>query len=325
MTSFYGNGKLLLTAEYLVLDGAKALALPTKFGQSLTVKEIEEPLLVWDSYDHKSKKWLQAKFDLPKVRIISETFASTIEGGSDSLALRLRDILLKAKGLNPDFLSNENGYQVTTKLDFPRKWGLGSSATLINNIAQWAYVNAFDLQFNTFGGSGYDVACAQNDSPIIYQLKNNDPLIRTVKFNPAFKSQLYFVYLNKKQNSREGIKAYRKNNTDKEQFITEVSDITEQILHGKNIEEFKKLLKQHELVISKIIGQKPVQERLFPDYFGQTKSLGAWGGDFILATGNGDTPGYFRKKGFETVIRYEDMVNPTSILPKGRRQAVDND
>jgi hypothetical protein len=27
---FYSNGKLLITGEYLVLDGAKAFALPTK-------------------------------------------------------------------------------------------------------------------------------------------------------------------------------------------------------------------------------------------------------------------------------------------------------
>ena len=39
--NFYSNGKLLLTAEYLVLDGAKALALPTKFGQDLEVKKID--------------------------------------------------------------------------------------------------------------------------------------------------------------------------------------------------------------------------------------------------------------------------------------------
>ena len=37
--TFYSNGKLLITGEYVVLDGAKALALPTKFGQSLVVKQ----------------------------------------------------------------------------------------------------------------------------------------------------------------------------------------------------------------------------------------------------------------------------------------------
>ena len=36
---FYSNGKLLITGEYLVLDGAKAFALPTKFGQNLIVEK----------------------------------------------------------------------------------------------------------------------------------------------------------------------------------------------------------------------------------------------------------------------------------------------
>ena len=40
--TFYSNGKLLLTGEYLVIDGAKALAIPTQKGQSLSVKETEE-------------------------------------------------------------------------------------------------------------------------------------------------------------------------------------------------------------------------------------------------------------------------------------------
>ena len=47
---------------------------------------------------------------------------------------------------------------------------------------------------------------------------------------------------------------------------------------------------------------------LFPDYFGTLKSLGAWGGDFILATGNKDTSQYFIDKGYATILKYSDMV-----------------
>ncbi|PIZ07449.1 MAG: GHMP kinase, partial [Flavobacteriaceae bacterium CG_4_10_14_0_8_um_filter_34_31] len=46
-TTFYGNGKLLLTSEYLVLDGAKALAIPTKYGQYLEVEKLSEKVLLW--------------------------------------------------------------------------------------------------------------------------------------------------------------------------------------------------------------------------------------------------------------------------------------
>ena len=39
--SYYSNGKLLITGEYAVLDGALSLALPTKFGQELNVFQTE--------------------------------------------------------------------------------------------------------------------------------------------------------------------------------------------------------------------------------------------------------------------------------------------
>ena len=41
---------------------------------------------------------------------------------------------------------------------------------------------------------------------------------------------------------------------------------------------------------------------------GEIKSLGAWGGDFILAAGPSDSNKYFEKKGFKTVIRFMDML-----------------
>ena len=40
--TYYSNGKLLLTGEYVVLDGAEALAVPTRFGQNLTVKQVKK-------------------------------------------------------------------------------------------------------------------------------------------------------------------------------------------------------------------------------------------------------------------------------------------
>jgi len=308
MASFYSNGKLLITGEYLVLDGAKALALPTQYGQHLEVKKINEPTLIWESYTNKNELWLQVEFDLPRLRIISETFDSKIEGGGDSLALNLQNILLQAKKLNPEFLNSTNGFYTKSKLGFARNWGLGSSSTLINNIANWAQVDAFKLQFNTFGGSAYDIACAQNDTPIIYQLKHKKPLVETVNFNPQFAAQLYFVHLNKKQNSRDGIKQYNNSKDNINAYAEEISVLTNQFLSCVHLDEFEKLIVIHERLISSIIKQKPVQQELFSDYFGQTKSLGAWGGDYILATGNENTPAYFKAKGYMTIIKYQDMI-----------------
>ncbi len=193
-------------------------------------------------------------------------------------------------------------------MTFPRNWGLGSSSTLINNIAKWAQIDAFTLQFNTFGGSGYDIACAQSDNPILYQLSNQKPLFKSVDFNPSFKEHLYFVHLNKKQNSREGIAVYKNFKGNVNTVVDKISNLTHKIYNCTLLSSFEELLAEHEMIISKIIHQKPIQSQLFLDYFGQTKSLGAWGGDFILATGNGDTPNYFKQKGFETVIPYSDMI-----------------
>ncbi len=315
MQSFYSNGKLLLTGEYVVLDGAEALAIPTQFGQHLSIRKLNpspsgrlEGELIWESFTDNDELWLQIEFDLPRLRVISATFDATNDGGNDSLAENLQNILIEAKKLNNEFLSNEEGFHVKSKLTFPRNWGLGSSSTLINNIAQWAQIDAFQLQFNTFGGSGYDIVCAQNDSPILYQLTDKKPSFKSVNFNPSFKEQLYFVHLNKKQNSRDGIAAYQKFKKNNSTVVDEITQLTYQISNCTSLITFEKLLTEHEKIISKIINQKPIQQQVFSDYFGQTKSLGAWGGDFILATGNNDTPNYFKQKGFKTVINYQDMI-----------------
>ncbi len=295
---FYSNGKLLLTGEYLVLDGATSLALPTKYGQDLTVEKITQPFLIWESFDEIGSKWFHSKFELPTLN--SDSY--------DEIALTLFNILKEAQNLNPKFLADGDGFRVRTNLSFPKYWGLGTSSTLINNIAGWAKVDAFELLKNSFGGSGYDIACAQNNSPILYRLINKKPSIQKVNFNPHFKNQLYFVHLNKKQISREGIKNYREFIKNPLRFTEEISDLSRQLLNCKNLSDFEKIIVEHERIISSIIQKKPVQEELFHDYFGQTKSLGAWGGDFILATGNDDTTKYFKNKGFETVVSYRDMV-----------------
>ena len=305
---YYSNGKLLITGEYLVLDGAKSLAIPTKFGQDLTVQNIKGLSLIWESFDELGNCWFQAEYRLKDLRIVNETFDANSEDSKESIAQTLQTILLTAKKMNPEFLSGNSGTHIKTKLTFPRNWGLGTSSTLINNIAQWASVNAFELLKLSFGGSGYDIACAQNDVPIFYQRCNKQPIVEQVKFHPNFSDQLYFVYLNIKQDSKKGIQRYKEQRGTFSSEIEAVNAITEAMIECQDLSAFEKLMLEHEQLISGIIQNKPIQEILFKDYFGQVKSLGAWGGDFVLATGNQDTPNYFKEKGFEIVIPYRDMV-----------------
>ena len=55
---------MLITAEYLVLKGAKGLAIPTKYGQKLSVKENKDKYIVWEAYTCDNEKWIDCKFDL---------------------------------------------------------------------------------------------------------------------------------------------------------------------------------------------------------------------------------------------------------------------
>lgn len=299
-TQYYSNGKLLLTAEYGVLDGAMALAVPTTFGQSLEVEPIQDSLLQWQSLDENGESWFTATFD-------AKTF--TTQFSSDAaLATTLEHILKKTKALNPDFTNPGQGYKLTSQLTFPKNWGLGSSSTLINNIATWAKVDPYALLAQTFGGSGYDIACAQHNTPIFYQLVAGNPIVKSVHFDLAFKENLYFVFLNKKQNSREAIANYRKQQFDKASLITQLTDLTQKLSSTANLDDFESLVQTHEEVLSAVLGIAPVKAKMFPDYFGALKSLGGWGGDFILATGNKKTPDYFKAKGFDVVLPYSEMV-----------------
>jgi len=291
-----------------VLEGASALAVPTKFGQDLSVEKIKEPQLIWGSFTNTGDCWFEAVFELPKLRLVQATFNSDSEGSADFIAETLQDILLESRKLNPEFLKSEHGFQVKTNLTFPRDWGLGTSSTLINNIAKWAKIDAFQLLWNSFSGSGYDIANAQYNSPILYEVKNQKPVIQKVDFIPSFSDQLFFVHLNKKQDSKDGIARFKEKREKTNNEIQLVSEISRQLIKQQKLSEFEKLIHEHEKIISSIIELPTVKESIFPDYFGTLKSLGAWGGDFILATGNKDTPQYFKTKGYTTILRYSDMV-----------------
>lgn len=301
MKTFRSNGKLLLTGEYVVLDGALSLAIPTKYGQSLTVKPTENNTLIWQSFDEHKNIWFERVFELYQGTLVDSKY-------SDEISKRLIQILKATKVLNPKFLSDNKGYKVETHLEFPKQWGLGTSSTLINNIAQWANVDAFKLLENTFGGSGYDIACTKYNTAITYQLNNNKPIVSPINFNPIFKNKIYFVYLNKKQNSRDGIKHYQENKKNETTSINLISQVTKTIYNAKNLEHFQNLISEHESIIAEITGQTPVKKLLFNDFEGEVKSLGAWGGDFVMVVSSNNPTNYFKEKGYATVIPYENMI-----------------
>jgi mevalonate kinase len=318
--TFYAHGKLLLTAEYFILDGAVGLALPTKLGQSLNI-ELSENLPngeintegVWQSFDADGSLWFEAKMGINNYAINETNDKATAE--------RLTSILRAARALKNSSSPNKPMH-ITTQLTFPREWGLGTSSTLIYNLATLFNINPFDLLKKTFGGSGYDLACAGATKPILYNLINDMPHWEEVEFKPSFSDQLYFIYLGKKQNSREGIVRYRekmqrntpsRNNRDfvPQQYFDEITALTHAFLSENDFNNFEKLIINHEEKVADIIQLKRAKSLIFNDFWGEIKSLGAWGGDFVLATSNrteAETRTYFEAKGFDTFLTYEDLI-----------------
>lgn len=296
---FYSNGKLLLTGEYAVLDGALALAIPTKYGQYLRIAKANTNTISWRSIDEKGLIWFEANYKLDTI--------TEITSSDKQVSNTLQDILRSAKQLNPKFLSHASGYTITTELTFPRNWGLGTSSTLINNLANWANINPQQLLNKTFGGSGYDIACAQYNHPILYKVSEESNIVKETKIDFSFSKQLYFIFLNKKKNSREAIAAYKERKQDKAILVNEITQITNKVIVCDNLQGFEDLINQHEQILAKALGIAPIKAALFSDYFGAIKSLGGWGGDFILATGNSNTPSYFHNNGYPIVIPYHEM------------------
>ena len=120
-------------------------------------------------------------------------------------------------------------------------------------------------------------------------------------------NSIFFVHLNRKQDSKEGIANYR-NAHKSAAKSARISAISEKLPTCESISHFEGLLQEHESIISEIIGVETVKQLLFSDYPRTVKSLGAWGGDFVLAVGNEAHKAYFREKGYKTILSFEEMV-----------------
>jgi mevalonate kinase len=300
--NYYAHGKLLLSGEYFILDGAWGVALPTHPGQHLSVTPTDNSHLEWKSLDADGTPWLEATFDLESLRFMAGTDAQI--GG------KLEQVLREVRHLSPRFLSEPHGYQVETRLEFSRHWGLGSSSTLLSLLSQWSGANVYTLASRTFGGSGYDLAVAQANGPILYQ-RMNPPLTKETSFSPPFADQLYFVYLGNKMNSREGIASYRKQGTPPDHLVERISTLSLDFLRCDDFSTFCELIETHETLVANYIGLQRAQNQHFPDFPGAIKSLGAWGGDFVLVASpesEEQTRYYFELKGYPVCLRFEELI-----------------
>jgi mevalonate kinase len=293
--NYYASGKLLIFGEYLVLKGAKCLAIPLRYGQKLSVEKSNQDNILWESSVNK-KTWFSVSFS-KNLKVLNMEDVPT----SQLLSHLLRFI----HSNKPHLFSNGLIFRVDA--NFPLEWGLGSSATLISLLAQWSEIDPYELLENSLSGSGYDVACATEDKPIVYQMKNR--FTNQVELATEITDKILFVYSGKKQNTSIEILRFQDLEINSES-IEIMNRIVEKAVSATHIEVLESLMTDSEELLSGILNLPTIQESKFSDYPYKVKSLGAWGGDFFMATFRDEKVArdYFLKNGYTTQFNYREFI-----------------
>jgi len=289
----------MLTSEYFAIDGALVLAVPTKLGQEFFYEEKNDgkSMIFWEAY-HQEKLWLKTAFNYKNWEILEANLQKPSEF--------ILQVFKKVKQLFSIKLQDNISYYIKTNLEFPSNFGWGSSSTLMNNLAEWAQINPYLLNQLSLGGSGYDIAVAKEKSAVLF---TNQPQISVerINFQPSFKDELIFIHLNQKQNSREGINLYKSKEKSKP-LIDEFTSLTKEIVKSDNFEQFSSLLTCHEYKIAEFLQIETAKDKYFKDCPVFIKSLGAWGGDFVMSAKFESYEAWFSEKGFSTIFSWNDII-----------------
>lgn len=292
---FTAHGKLLLFGEYLVLRGSSCLAIPLQFGQELRISQHNGKSILWESKDQENP-WLMILFS-PELAIIHATDMSKAE--------IIQKLLFQIKTLNPTINWSQIHFSFNT--NFNREYGFGTSSTLISLLSQWTEVNPYLLLNNSFGGSGYDIAAATTSLPFTYTI--NDKITKSFVLPKEITDKLLFVYLGKKQQSSREIIKFQSKQTSENQ-INQMNEIVKKAITCTSIEAWENLIDESENLLSSILETPKVKDLLFSDYSFSIKSLGAWGGDFIMATCRDINVArdYFINNGHNTLYSYNELI-----------------
>jgi mevalonate kinase len=297
---YHASGKLLITGEYLVLAGARALAMPVRFGQRMIIHETARRILDWES-SSPDGTWFSARFDPDTLEVIS--------ADKMKIAIELNKILLAARRLNPEFLTGSTGWNVNVTANYPVEWGLGSSSTLYSLVARWAGVLPYDLFRMISQGSGYDIACAARSGLLYYQLRQHRPEITEAYAGRALRENTCFAYLGHKQDTQKEVTAFLEDQNYSENDLAEISRLSAAICDAGSPDELIALVDEHEAILGNILKREPI-ERRYPSFPGTVKSLGAWGGDFAMFVSPMEpatVADHLHRLGFKTVFRFNEL------------------
>lgn len=293
----HASGKLMLTGEYAVLDGALSWAVPTVYGQNLSAIPSPGAGLKWQSTNSKGEAWFRGLWD---------SQGKLLNQNDIEVAETLHRLLMKAQDLNSNPF---DGWSVETQLEFPNEWGLGSSSSLVALLAHWLEVNPYELFYNTLTGSGYDVAVAYENAGVLFELNNSKPKYEVTQHKPVFADQIYFAYSGKKQNSHREVKSYSQLDTEARQSLVKpISELTQKMHTTSNFHEFTSCMKEHEQILGTIL-ERDVLQKTLPNLSGTVKHLGAWGGDFfMLATEDLRDLERLKTEGIDTIFSWNELI-----------------
>lgn len=324
MQSYYAPGKILLVGEYAVTKGFEGLAVPVKAGQWMDVWEFNSPgnaedRLIFNALDSKGATWFSESFDIEFLKRnsanarISEDSKQTANAENASISNDSKQTanaaeisytedspstnsltdsedshLLKVLALvDPTFWKPGKSYRFETRLEFHRNSGLGSSSTFIELLSRYFKLDPFQVQDKVFGGSGYDVAIAAVQKPLIFWRTENDIHFRQWSLNPELTKDWKVVFLGNKVNSRTSTSQVNDMLDDlakDENYQMQIQKIIEIVRDAKELMAVETGIEMYQMFLSQLLGMvtpytffgvKPLPR-------GVCKWLGAWGGDMLL-------------------------------------------
>lgn len=281
MKTYFAPGKVMLCGEYAVMSGVPALAFPSYKGQWMRVWDANfegNGILNWESKDLHGEKWFECKIDTTQMKVISSN--------NEDVSGVLLSLLKVIESKSPAFF-NGKYCRIETNTEFSVNSGLGTSSSLIVLLSKWTGVNAFELQKEVFGGSGYDVACALLARPVRFWLEDNEPCWDSYVLNSELTKDWFVVFPGKKRNSREALTEVKEKLSalaSDALMLMQLKQIAAMISHANNTHMLEAGLEMWQAILSSYLelpkaydylGLKPVKG-------GLCKWLGAWGGDMIL-------------------------------------------
>ena len=289
MKEFYAHGKLLLTGEYAITQGATGLAVPTTLGQKMNVQSFDSPNIHWQAYTVGGQCWLDVVLNSEL-----EILKTNQRKEAQHLVKQLHIVAAHSDKLT-------SGLHFETHLEFDRSWGLGSSSTFTSLLAQFANLNVLDIFHEAHGGSGYDLACASAAGPSLYHIEKGSAETTPVNWVPDFANDIAFVFSGKKQLTSESLALVEKQPFNPRQ-IKKINELTSAFVSASTLERIESVMHEHEQLIGGHLGLLPVSEHLFKGYNGAVKSLGGWGGDFVLVTRFSENQQWLKENGFEHAL-----------------------